>query len=166
MRSNESSDYHFLIAPLAEAGCATSALASTSLVTSRAFILLVTAALCGCGGQESSQIRGSIAFQGRPLPGGAVNFHCRENGAAITARIDERGQFEANGAFIPGDYVVYVTPPTPAMPIAEDTSSTRPLRLNLSSFPKIPVKFRSQITSDLTVQIKSGDNDLTLEIPE
>ena len=54
--------------------------------------------IAGCGGRprsvEHAEVSGKVLFQGKPLPGGVVNFVSVNGGFASTGTIDENGNYE------------------------------------------------------------------------
>jgi hypothetical protein len=61
---------------------------------SLALLIVIT----GCGGRprsvEHAEVSGKVLFQGKPLPGGVVNFVTVNGGFAATGAIDENGNYQ------------------------------------------------------------------------
>jgi hypothetical protein len=59
-------------------------------------LLLIFAAVAGCGGQRQGKVIGQVTYEGNALPGGSILFRpadARKN--AVTVALDEQGHFEA-----------------------------------------------------------------------
>jgi len=54
--------------------------------------------ITGCGGRprsvEHAEVTGKVMFQGKPLPGGVVNFVTVNGGFAATGTIDDKGNYQ------------------------------------------------------------------------
>ena len=145
------------------------------------FAAAAVAALClmaGCGAgerdEELGSLSGKVTFNGGPLPAGSVLvLESTQVGASRTAQIQEDGTYNlSGGAALPvGTYKVAVTPqPDPgveagsadydAMMSGEAEQPTNP---NAQGFP-VPEKYRSTATSDKTVEVKPGQQELNIDI--
>ncbi len=115
-------------------------------------------AACGCAGgppppSVSSTVEGLVTLDGADLTeGGTVNFTSPSTGNAAIAMVGPDGRFVVLSGMVPGDYKVTLTPqgPTPQNPAPRES--------------KIPTKYRSDKTSDLTTKISSGKNELKFEL--
>lgn len=109
----------------------------------------------GCGGgsgpSTSSTVYGVVTLDGQSLAEGTVNFASPATGNAAIATVND-GKFVVTGGMVPGDYKIVVTPPTPTPdnPMPKES--------------KIPEKYRSPETTDLTEKIKGGRNEVKLEL--
>lgn len=67
--------------------------------------------LAGCGqtphSVDHAEVSGKVLFQGKPLPGGRVNFLAINGGFASSADIDENGNYQINAPV--GDVEIAVT---------------------------------------------------------
>jgi hypothetical protein len=101
----------------------------------------------GCS-QESvdpnrTTVSGVITYDGKPLPAGTVSFESSEKGIATSAPIKD-GLYSTDRA------------PTGKVAVGVDTA---PIQYgNPAKFVAIPVRYADSATSNLTVQIKPGDN--------
>ena len=117
--------------------------------------------LIGCAPAEKaeppkSKVTGKITFNNQPVKEGSVVFENKEEGHLASGVIKD-GAFTLPAAPI-GKYKVFVTPP-PAPP------SSDPAKPNPPPDPAdIPKKYRDVATSDLTAEVKAGDNTVTLEM--
>jgi hypothetical protein len=133
--------------------------------------------IAGCGGSDRDEVLGSphgkVTFNGGPLPKGSVLvIESTEIGVSRTASIAEDGTYDLSDTPLPvGTYKVAITPPPTA---GVDASSAdydkmmsgggaKPANPNATGFP-VPEKFRSTTTSDKTVEVKEGSQELNIDI--
>jgi len=124
-----------------------------------ALIAVVTllVSLSGCGGGKPTvprgKVSGKITVGGQPLTAGTVNFDLKAGGYGAAAKLDDSGSYSIPDGIPVGTYTVYVSPPE-EMPVGP--GETRPSRPKAAV--EIPVKYRSAPTSDLTAEVKAGEN--------
>ena len=131
----------------------------------RKFVILAGACLSlmviGCGPTEKpeppkSKVTGTVKFKGQPVKEGSVVFENKELGYVASGTIKD-------GAFtvpvIPiAKYKVFISPP-------QAPPSSDPGKPNPPPDPAdIPKNYREYATSDLSADIKAGDNTVTLEL--
>jgi hypothetical protein len=119
----------------------------------RASLLVVGLAafvVCGCGGPRMAQVKGRVMFNGQPVKDADVTFSPagaadqKETGKPATGHTDENGEFKLStfsyydGAIV-GKHNVHV-----------EIDPTNPTKCKL--------------TKDLTLEVKSGANDFTIEM--
>lgn len=115
----------------------------------------------GCGGSSgppTAAVRGKVLFQGEPVTVGMVNFASPETGRGAGAPINEKGEFQIPEGLALGTYRVAILPPP------DPTSAGAPRTEPLPEYPQIPSKYRSEVTSGLTAEVKAGDNNFTFEM--
>jgi len=105
---------------------------------------------CGCGGQRMAPVKGRVVFNGQPVKDAAVTFspagapEQKETGKPGTGFTDENGDFvlstfkNFDGAIV-GKHGVHV-----------EIDATNPTKCKL--------------TKDLTLEVKSGQNDFTIDM--
>ncbi len=127
---------------------------------------LVFVVVVGCGSNEppTGTVRGSITFNGDPIKGGNINFYDKKTGIAARANLDEKGQFVVADTLKPGKYSVFVFPPDPPHPIMDNPTKPSTVKFDLGELAKIPDKYRSEITTDIQVEVKPGENTFDLKI--
>ncbi|MFW5692721.1 MAG: carboxypeptidase-like regulatory domain-containing protein [Thermoguttaceae bacterium] len=113
--------------------------------------------LIGCGGPEGpprQPVLGTLTFDGKPVPNAQVAFQSPERHIYFTAMTDSEGRFEvraASGDGLPaGTYQVTVNP----APSDDEEATQIPQR------PDIPQRYRTAATSDLTVTVEEGANEV------
>ncbi len=120
--------------------------------------------LTGCN-QDSKvgQVHGTVRLDGKPLTTGTVRF-VPEAGRAATGRIDSDGTFtlgtyhDSDGALIGAHKVAIV-----AFEAGEYDRPAYELR-NQKSKSLVPERFMSVGTSDLTFEVKPGDNQADFDL--
>jgi hypothetical protein len=122
-------------------------------------------ALAGCSGSKKGfALKGSVSYQGKPLPSGVVRLYMAENRVTM-ARIQPDGSFEATEVF-PGEAKATVEEdPTARMrkmmpatgAAAGVPAAAGPMnRFSLPSVP-LPAKYKDTSTSGLTFTLKADD---------
>ena len=109
----------------------------------------------------SGKVSGTITFQGKPITQGTVLFELKGGGAGGAAALDLEGKFSLVDALPVGSYVIAVAPPLPNPDdVAKPGFGSAPVVKT-----EIPQKYRSPTTSDLSTEIKEGENPpLTLDL--
>lgn len=124
-------------------------------------LVLVFAALgTGCGkvGKETGTVVGKASYKGAPLAAGNLNFLSKTGSAAI-AKVGAGGAFQVDGKLEAGEYKVYATAPQPE-PQAPGAKASGPPKFEL------PPKFRDPASSGVTVVVKAGENDISVEFKD
>jgi len=127
------------------------------------------AVLAGCGkkGPPTGDVRGRVAFNGKPVADGYVTFENLGRGRSHAAQLEADGQFvilEVEAA----EYAVVIEPPAPKGP-NEATSSVAEIRAARNAPPPpdrkdIPMQFRSSQTSPLKRSVVAGDNEFDFDL--
>jgi hypothetical protein len=124
-------------------------------------VLLASAALAlaGCGGgPATATVTGAVVFDGRPVTGGAISFISKD-GMPHQADIRSDGTYRVDGVPV-GPAIVVLTPPPPAdesaagMRLKDPKSKATPV----AAPAIIPARYVSAATSDLTYEVKAGEN--------
>lgn len=120
---------------------------------------ILVAVGCGEAGNPRGTISGDVKYQGQPVTAGEVNLFQKATGVAATAPLDASGHFELDSPMPAGTYNVSVIPPVPK----PQPPGTPPEVL--PPFP-VPVKYQDPAQSDLTAEVRKGENQLAIVIPE
>ena len=120
----------------------------------RSTILLLTIVaflVCaGCGaspeplpvaGESTAQASGSVTLNGQSVTAGAVSFYSLKTGVTGQASLDEQGQFKFAAPLPPDEYTVFLT-----------------------GARGVPEKYLSETSSDYTVTLQQGDNQVTIDL--
>jgi hypothetical protein len=130
-------------------------------------LLLLTLTLAGCGPREvplaeTVPVKGKVVLaDGRPVTAGRVLFAAK---GSDMGGVEPFGDLKKDGTFVlttqkrddgavVGQYVVSIQ--------LVDYSRGNPKPIASSS---VPTKYRDSATSDLVVEVRPGDNDLTLTL--
>ncbi len=123
----------------------------------------------GCdSGSTMGKVKGVVRYGGVPVTEGTVQFFPVQPGPMSAGRIGEGGNFElvtkqpGDGALV-GQHVVVVVPPNDVERLEREMKPGQALR---SQFKDIPQAVRSQNSSPLTVEVKSGSNDFQIDLKE
>ncbi len=113
------------------------------------------AAGCGAGAKPAGSVAGTVTYNGGPVHSGSLNL-ISKTGSATLAKIDDGGAFKVDAPVEAGEYKAYVTPPLPE-PQAPGTRVAAPKKF------EVPPKFQDPATSGVTVVVKAGTNDVTVD---
>jgi hypothetical protein len=125
--------------------------------------LLVCFFLIGCGGAPTAPVKGKVMLDGKPVTAGNLTFqlvpegNSLEAGKPATAEVKSDGTFQLttnrlnDGALI-GRHRVKYSPPN-----FDDEAD--------AAQKKLAQQYANcAVPKDFTVEIKSGDNDITIEL--
>jgi hypothetical protein len=146
-------------------------MATYSATSNNARFVLAVSLLAGCGlmlsgcgsGEVRGRISGKVTFQGKPVPEGLVCFDNDDKGIHMSGDLKSDGTYEiitAKGAGLPlGKYQACVRPPVQPL-------STEAVRRSLApkEYPDIPKKYRDATTSNLSLDVKEGTNQLDIDM--
>jgi hypothetical protein len=129
--------------------------------TAIAAVLVVTFA-AGCGSREGS-VTGSVYHRGVPVVAGHVNFFDPSRGKGARGALNAAGLYALDGTLPPGEYQVYVTPPSPPLPRADDRA---PQLVRTPEGAPLPKRYTSPETSGTLVSVTSGQNEIVVTLGE
>jgi hypothetical protein len=117
-------------------------------------------ALVGCsGGKPTGSVTGKVSYKGAPVTSGFVNFFAPERGAASQGKITESGTYTLEGVVDAGTYKVYLQPPLPEqLPPGTKPKARTPFN--------VPAKFLDGNSSPLSKEVKTGKNDINIELTD
>lgn len=111
---------------------------------------------CGAGQKPTGTVNGKVTYNGGPVKSGSVNL-ISTTGSADMAELDENGTFKM-GPIEAGDYKVYIMPPIPKQLPPGSKAPPPPAKF------EIPKKFQDPGSTTLTLTVKSGQNDVTIDV--
>lgn len=130
--------------------------------------LLCFIAAVGCGGPSPSPVHGTVVYNGAPVPDVNVVFVGKDEHRA-NGVTDSSGNFsklttlkDGDGA-VPGEYTVIITPRTT---VSENPEKAEDYAVPEEKPPAFPPKYSDISSSGLKVTVKSGDNDIKLELKD
>jgi len=133
----------------------------------------------GCGGGggslppgETGKVKGKVTYNGAPVPTGwSIVFMHDETSQTGTGTIGANGSFmlrmQGGSKILAGDYQVCLTPP-----LAGDSDDDAAAAMEKAMAGEeeagsvIPVKFQAYDTSELTFDVKAGDNDANFDLED
>jgi hypothetical protein len=134
-----------------------------------AFCVFVTLAVVGCG-KSSGTVSGKVTLDGKPVPGGSINFAClNEDGQVQTARsasIDKDGSYLV--AKIPeGPVKITIQGPPHGVPPEAlkrmrsrgGPGPGRTMRIAEGEPVDIPTRYTDEKTTDLTYTVVGGNQE-------
>ena len=100
----------------------------------------------------TASVEGKVTYQGKPLPGGTVQFHAPK-GKPVVAKIDAEGSYSAPAV------------PVGPVKITVETTSVKPKAGGKpGNYIPIPVKYASPETSGLTLTVQEGKQRHDIEL--
>lgn len=127
--------------------------------------LLCTLTLAGCRSSDtrddgpSGTVSGTVTFEEQPVTEGQVQFYSESSGAGGVGELDATGKFTIAQPVPTGIYKVFVTPP--AEPAPESATGEF---AEQREFGNIPEKYRSELSTDLTAEVKEGENAFEFDL--
>jgi hypothetical protein len=132
-----------------------------------AFVVLAASVLplasCGGGGKKTAVVRGTLTYNGKPVPNGTISF-IPESGPTATGEIQSDGTYalttyrKGDGAVLGKHKVIIVA--------MEDMSGKLPEARNPLPPPIVPVKYTSLATTDLRAEVKDQDNKIDFNLED
>lgn len=112
----------------------------------------------GCGGNQhrTAKVNGKVTYKGKPVPNGTVTFIPEAGGPSATGEIQSDGTFSmttyssGDGAVLGKHKVVIAAMQDMGDRLPEDRNPLPP--------PIVPTKYTSPATTDLTTEVKDGEN--------
>jgi hypothetical protein len=141
--------------------------ASLHRASSLALLLAVLAFSAGCGGGSMGEVHGKITFDGKPVTAGSVTFAPQGGsdpnnpGRSATGTPNDKGEFQLSthtlndGARV-GQHLVTYSAPQP--PETTDPELRKKMMKAYQDFGSLT------LPENHTVEIKSGRNDIVLEL--
>jgi hypothetical protein len=118
-------------------------------------LLICLTTFLGCGGAAGTgSVEGKVSLNGQPYTDAAVVLLSLETGQAGSADIQADGSFRLENRLPVGTYKVYLAPKT-------ETSTDEPVPVTVDQ--SVPSKYWNEASTDITVEIGEGDNQV--EVP-
>jgi hypothetical protein len=108
--------------------------------------------------QPVGTVEGKVTLNGQPFSNARLNFLSQGTGSAGAAEIGGDGSFKVATPLKVGTYTVFLAPRTTADP---DHPSTSP-----EIDPKVPAKCWNESTSTIRVEVKTGKNEIPIELAQ
>ena len=133
-----------------------------------AFALSFTVVLTGCGGGSGDKtpkgtVSGKVTVGGQPFTAGAIHFtSVQTDTAAFGAEMKADGLFRVAEPIPIGEYKVSLSPPEVGPTVGPD-GVVRPAT-DKDRKNNVPPKYATAASSDKTVKISKGTNNLTIDL--
>lgn len=137
-----------------------------STTTIKCFCAAIALFVVGCGssGPKTYPVKGTVSYQGKPLPLGAIMF-VPEDGPTASAAIQSDGTYQVD--LIAGAHRVQVVaiPPRQGKPDPYAEGG-----LDTTGFPEpkplVPAKYNRYDTSEVQIDVNpSGENNVNIDLP-
>ncbi len=114
----------------------------------------------GCSRDHGNEVTGIVRLDGEPLSGGKITFfHPKFPGRNVTAYIQPDGSFKV--LWVPSGDVTATVVALPPQRKDREAKQSRQTRLKV---PNVPLKYTDPETSDLIIQISSGEQNLEIDL--
>jgi hypothetical protein len=140
---------------------------STKAFPHFAFVVLAAAVLplvgCGSNQMKTAVVRGTVTYNGKPVPNGTVLF-VPDSGPTATGEIGSDGSYrlttyrKGDGAVLGKHKVMVVA--------VEDMTNRLPEQRNPLPPPIVPMKYTSLATTDLRAEVKDQDNTIDFNLED
>jgi hypothetical protein len=123
------------------------------------FGCLVTVQFVGCGGSTpTGTVKGKVLLDGQPYSEAAVAFISLDTGQAGVAQVNPDATFQLTTPLPVGSYRVYLEPPD------ADAQATAEQPKPVAMDKTVPEKYWNEASTDITIDITEGENDVTVEL--
>ncbi len=115
---------------------------------------------CGEPAKEvgpTGTVSGTVTFDGSPVTEGRVQLYSQSTGEGGATTLDAQGAFRLEEPLPVGAYSVFVLPPPEPAPSPDVAYEPK-------EYPNIPEKYRSEMTTDLKVEVAEGENTFPIEM--
>jgi hypothetical protein len=133
-----------------------------------ATVVLTLSLGCGRGGQGLAKVKGTIKYNGKPVPNGTVNFMPDDgNKPSASGEIQPDGTYTLmtaqgssnhEGAVIGKHKVIIVAMQDMASRLPEERIALPP--------PIVPTKYTSPATSDLSAEVENKENVIDFDLKD
>ncbi len=117
----------------------------------------------GCSSEAPRGVaKGKVTFKGQPVTGCLIHFENREGGVEAQVSLGADGRYEMKtlqgDGLPPGVYKVSVSPGRIMEPGEEAPLAGQAPKIKPPPTTTVPVKYHRGATTDLTADVKAGDN--------
>jgi hypothetical protein len=116
--------------------------------------------LSGCA-EPTADVSGSVSYKGNPVTSGSISFIMRGKGIGQDAPISSTGSYKMPAAMPVGNYLVCYVPPSPE---PQDPAKVKGPPPAVKS--DVPTKFQDVQTSKLSFEVRSGNNEIPIDLKD
>lgn len=118
----------------------------------------------GCGKSEPvGTVRGKVTLNDQPYTGASIMFLSLDTGQGGTAEIQPDGTFRIQTPLPVGSYTAFLEPKSIAPESLDPTAPGFEAKLSETD-PSVPEKYWNEATSDITIQVTEGENEVTVPL--
>jgi len=137
----------------------------SKLGRSVAWLILGCLLVAGCSkNTPTGRVKGKVLLDGKPYSGAAVVFLNAETGQGGTANIQPDGSFTLAEPIPVGTYIVYLAPEIADADVQGSAQEGIEGPVAMTADESVPAKYWNEADSDIRIDIKAGDNDVTVEL--
>lgn len=127
-------------------------------------VMALSMTIIGCGGGvddatrfgKTGKVKGKVSYSGNAVKEARVQFSSKDTGAAVIGNVQD-GEFVMTDPVPVGNYKVAVMTPQEAAP--DSGVAYQP-----KEYPDIPLKYRDEFNTDLTAEVKEGENEFKFDM--
>ena len=114
----------------------------------------------GCGGSSEpvGTVTGKVLLNDEPYSDASVVFMCLETGQTGLGEVQSDGTFTLAASLPVGTYKVYLEP------AGSDMESEQPTPMAMGG--EVPAKYWNEASTDISIDIKEGENEVTVPLVE
>lgn len=126
-------------------------------------LLALVACTVGCGGgPETGSVKGTVTLGEDPFTDASLVLVSSESGQGASAELGPDGSFQLANELPVGTYTVYLTPKVDEEEMMKRMQEGKPPTSSKDN--TVPKKYQNEVSSDLTVTVEPGENEVTLRM--
>lgn len=127
-------------------------------------VATLSMAMIGCGGGvddatrfgKTGKVKGKVTYSGNVVKEARVQFSSKDTGAAVIGTVAD-GEFVMADPVPVGNYKVAVMTP-------QESAPDSGVAYKAKEYPDIPLKYRDEFNTDLTAEVKEGENEFNFDM--
>jgi hypothetical protein len=136
---------------------------SKSSFLPRLLVVILAASTVGCGGgPETGAVQGVVMLGDQPFGDASLVLVSKDSGQGGSSELAPDGTFKLEMEIPVGTYTAYLTPKVDEEEMMQRMQQGLPPSTDKNS--KLPKKYQNEASSDLTVTVESGTNEITLRM--
>lgn len=115
----------------------------------------------GCTKTEpTGTVQGKVLLNDQPYADSSVVFLSPTTGEGASADIQPGGTFRLDKPLKVGKYTVYLAPKA----VAPQGGAGEPMEMPVTIDESVPDKYWNEASSDITIEVTEGENDVTVQL--